>query len=673
MPKITKIRKRDGSIELFDTEKIKQILEKVIPESKKKQIRKILQEIIEVIDKHYTEEMLPTTKDVEDLILEFLKKYKILPAIKKYQEEGTKQKYGFKVIHGVRDDIGLTENAIKILARRYLLRNEQGAIIETPARMFRRVAKAIALAERNYKKNPKKAEETFYNMMSNLEFLPNSPTLMNAGTEVGQLAACFVLPIEDSLDSIFTSMKTMAKIQQSGGGTGFSFSKIRPFGDIVKTTKGKASGPLSFMEIFDKTTDIIKKGGKRRGANMGILKSNHPNVVAFIKSKLKEGYLSNFNISVGITDEFMECALNNKEYWLVNPRTGKKVKKVSAKILLEIISNAAWKTGDPGIVFLDEINRQNTLPKLGEIESTNPCGEQPLLAYESCNLGSINLVKMIEKGRLNWDKLKKTIRNAVHFLDNVIDVNKYPENEIEEMTKSNRKIGLGIMGFADTIALLGIAYNSDKAIQFAEKLMKFITENARKKSEELGKERGSFSDFEKSLFYKKHKNMRNATVTTIAPTGSISMIAGCSSGIEPLFAIAYTREAFEGTRMLEISKTFEEVAKKKGFYSKTLMLQVAKEGKLAKNKKIPTDVRKTFVTAMEIKPEWHVKIQAAFQKYVDNAVSKTVNVPNEAKPSDIEKVYLLAYKLKCKGITVYRYGSKLKQVLYVGNCPTEIC
>jgi len=669
MSKITRIRKRDGSIELFNTEKIQKILEALIPENKKKQIRKILQEIRETIDKYYTEEMFPTTQDIEDLILEFLKKYKIQSAIKTYQDQSEKQKYGFKVVHGVRDDIGLTENSIKLLGQRYLQKNKEGKLIETPSRMFKRTAKTAASAEKIYKKNSKKTEEIFYKMMSKLEFLPNSPTLMNAGTEVGQLSACFVLPVEDSLESIFESVKLMAKIQQSGGGTGFSFSKIRPEGTVVEKTKGKASGPISFMEIFDKTTDVIKQGGKRRGANMGILKSSHPDIVKFIKSKLKHNYLSNFNISIGITDEFMTSALQNKEYWLVNPKTGKKVKKVSAKIILEIISQTAWKTGDPGIVFIDEINRHNPTPLIGKIESTNPCGEQPLLSNESCNLGSINLVKMIEKGRLNWDKLKKTVRNSVHFLDNIIEINKYPSQEIEEKTKSNRKIGLGIMGFADMLALLGIPYSSDKAIKFAEKLMKFITETARKKSEELGKERGNFPNFEKSIFYKKYKNMRNATLTTIAPTGSISIIAGCSSGIEPLFAIAYTREASDGTRILEISKTFEKIAKRKGIYSKTLMLQTAKDGNISKNKKIPADIRKIFLTSMEIKPEWHLKIQSAFQKYVDNAVSKTVNIPNTAKPSDIEKIYLLAYKLKCKGITVYRYGSKSKQVLYVGNCP----
>jgi ribonucleoside-diphosphate reductase alpha chain len=677
MPQITKVRKRDGSIAEFQLDKIKTILEKIITDKNKATAaHKVLKDLTEALEKHYGERIIPTTQDIEDLLIEFLEKYKQKNAAKLYKQESKKEGYGFRVTHGVRDDIGLTENAIKLLAKRYLLRNEQGTITETPARMFKRVAMAAASAERAYKKNTKRAEEDFYDLMSNLEFLPNSPTLMNTGTELGQLAACFVLPIEDSLRSIFKAVESMALIQQSGGGTGFNFSKIRPKGDLVKSTKGIASGPLSFMEIFDKTTDIIKQGGKRRGANMGILNASHPDIVEFIKSKTNEGKFSNFNLSVAATDAFMDAAVSNKEFWLVNPRNNAKIKKVSAKILLEMISGTAWQTGDPGIVFIDEMNRHNPTPAIAGIESTNPCGEQPLLPYESCVLGSINLIKMLNRGKLDWDKLKKTVQIAVQFLDNLIDINKYPLFEIEQATKANRKIGLGVMGFAEAIALMGIAYDSDKAVQLAEKLMKFITETGRKKSEELGREKGSFANFEKSVFKGKFKTMRNATITTIAPTGSISIIAGCSSGIEPMFAISYTREALDGTKMLEMSKIFEEAMRKKGIYSKTLMLDIAKDGTVQKNKKVPKEIKKIFVTSFDIKPEWHVKIQAAFQKYTDNAVSKTVNVPNTAKPSDIQKIYELAYKLKCKGITVYRYGSKKTQVLYVGEtteCPSGTC
>jgi len=679
MPKITKIRKKDGTIAEFNPEKIQIILDKIIIDKNKSSIiAKILKELVAILEKHYNERILATTQDVEDLIIELLDKNKQKNAIKKYQEESKKQKYGFRVTHGVRDDIGLTENAVKLLGKRYLLKNEQGAIIETPSRMFKRVANAVALAEKVYKKDTKKSEDEFYKIMSNLEFLPNSPTLMNAGTEIGQLAACFVLPVEDSLPSIFKAIELMAVIQQSGGGTGFNFSKIRPCGDVVKSTKGTASGPLSFMEIFDKTTSIIKQGGKRRGANMGILRVDHPDIVDFIKSKINEESLANFNISVGITDEFMDAAINNKEFWLINPRNKTKVKKVSAKILLEMISETAWQTGDPGIVFLDEINRHNPTPSLGIIESTNPCGEQPLLPYESCVLGSINLIKMLNKSKIDWEKLKKTVRTAVQLLDNIIDINKYPLPEIEQATKANRKIGLGIMGFAEAIAVMGIPYDSNQAVLFAEKLMKFITETGRKKSEELGKDKGNFPNFEKSTLKGKFKTMRNATITTIAPTGSISIIAGCSSGIEPMFAISYTREVLDGTKMLEMSKIFEETARKKGFYAKTLMLEIAKEGTIQKNKKVPKDIKKIFVTSFDIKPDWHVKIQAAFQKYVDNAVSKTVNISYDTKPHEIQKIYELAYKMKCKGITVYRYGSKKTQVLYVGEttgseCPSGLC
>jgi len=677
MSKITQVRKRDGSIAEFQPDKIKIILDKIITDKNKVSIiNKVLKELTEVLDKHYSDKLLPSTQDIEDLLMEFLEKNKQKNAIKLYQQESKKEKYGFRVTHGVRDDIGLTENAIKLLAKRYLLRNEQGTIIETPSRLFKRVAMAAASAERAYKKDTKKAEEEFYDLMSNLEFLPNSPALMNAGTELGQLAACFVLPVEDSLRSIFKAVESMALIQQSGGGTGFNFSKIRPKGDIVKSTKGVASGPLSFMEIFDKTTDIIKQGGKRRGANMGILRADHPDIVEFIKSKTNEGKFANFNLSVAATDSFMDAAIANKEFWLVNPHNNTKVKKVSARVLLEMISGTAWQTGDPGIVFIDEMNRHNPTPSVGMVESTNPCGEQPLLPYESCVLGSINLLKMLNKGKLDWDKLKKTVRTAVQFLDDLLDVNKYPLFEIEQITKANRKLGLGVMGFAEAIALMGIPYDSDKAVVFAEKLMKFITETGRKKSEELGREKGNFSNFEKSVFKGKFKTMRNATITTIAPTGSISIIAGCSSGIEPMFAISYTREALDSTKMLEMSKVFEEVMRKKGVYSKTLMLEIAKEGTVQKNKKVPKEIKKIFVTSFDIKPEWHVKIQAAFQKYTDNAVSKTVNVSTNAKPADIQKIYELAYKLKCKGITVYRYGSKKTQVLYVGEtteCPGGTC
>ena len=572
------------------------------------------------------------------------------------------------------DKVGivLSLNAIRVLESRYLLKDDHSKIIESPAGMFRRVAKAIAAVERKYGvKDYSELEDGFYEMMSNLEFLPNSPTLMNAGTKLGQLSACFVVPVEDHLVSIFDAVKIMALIHQSGGGTGFSFSKLRPKGDMIKSTNGVASGPVSFMSVFDTATNVIKQGGKRRGANMGILSVRHPDILDFINAKLEEGKLSNFNISVGVDDKFMKAVKRNGKYNLINPRNGSIVGKLRAKEVFNLIVKNAWKTGDPGIVFLDEINRKNVLLRLGRIEATNPCAEQPLLDYESCNLGSLNLVKFVDNGKINLKKLKDRVRKAVHFLDNVIDANKYIMKEIEVMSKANRKIGLGIMGWAECLIELGIPYNSDKALKLAGRLMSFINKEARKMSVELGKFKGSFPNFKKSDFYRKYRAMRNATVTTIAPTGTISIIAGCSSGIEPLFAISFIRKVMNGNELLEVNKRFEEVAKEKGFDKKGLMLKVAKSGGVQHIKDVPNDVKKIFVNAFDIKPEWHVKMQAAFQKHVDNAVSKTVNLKKSASVKEIEKIYKLAYKLKCKGITIYRYGCKENQVLYLGRIPGE--
>lgn len=691
MLKITKIKKRDGSITDFKPEKITDILNKAITDAKIKDGRlakKITGQVAKHLEAAFGKKIIPTTQDVEDTILNVLRKNKKLKPIAEeylsYKKEH-KESIGFKTVHGVRDDIGLSQNAIKVLAERYLLKNNEGKIIETPARMFKRVAKAAAQAETSYKKSTTKAEKEFYDIMARLEFLPNSPTLMNAGAEMGQLSACFVLPVEDSIKSIFKAVEHMAIIHQSGGGTGFNFSKIRPKGDIVKSTKGKASGPLSFMTVFDKTTDVIKQGGKRRGANMGILNASHPDIVEFINAKTKEDMLKNFNISVAVTEQFMQAVNKNEEFWLVNPRTGKTTKRVSAKIIFSIISKAAWGHGDPGIIFIDEINNKNPVPQAGRIESTNPCGEQPLLPYESCNLGSINLSKMVKNSKPDWKRLKSTVRTAVHFLDNVMDVNKFPLTEIENQTKANRKIGLGVMGFADMIAKMKIPYDSDKALAFAEKLMKFITAEARKKSEELGKERGNFPNFDKSIYAKKRQHMRNAAVTTIAPTGSISTFADVNSGIEPFFAMAYVREILDGTKMLETNKIFENAAKQKGIYKKEMLAQIAKSGSIQHIKGVPNELKRVFKTALEIKPEWHVKMQAAFQKYTDNAVSKTVNLPKEAKEEEVQKIFLLAHKLNCKGVTVYRYGSKKEQVFYTGEdyakttgefaggCPSKTC
>ncbi len=561
----------------------------------------------------------------------------------------------------------LTRNALKVLEKRYLLKDENGKVIETPEQMFRRVAHNIALADEKYGGDVKKAEEEFYEIMSELLFIPNSPTLMNAGTSIQQLSACFVIPIEDSMKSIFEAVKNTALIHQSGGGTGFSFSRIRPKGDIVRSTGGVASGPISFMKVFNAATDVIKQGGRRRGANMGILHVTHPDILEFIKCKDDPRELTNFNISVAVSDDFMEKVEKGEDYELINPRTKKVVGKLNAKEVFDMIIEHAWRSGEPGIIFLDEINRHNPTPHVGMIESTNPCGEQPLLPYESCNLGSINLSKFVKGNDIDWDALKDVVWKAVHFLDNVIDMNKYPIPQIKKMTLANRKIGLGVMGFADMLIQLRIPYNSEEALQMAEKIMKFIQHEARMASVELGKQRGSFPNFKGSVWDGKYPAMRNATVTTIAPTGTISIIAGCSSGIEPLFAISFMRNVLDkGDRLYEVNPYFEKIAKELGFYSEELMKKIAENnGSVQGIEEVPEEWQRIFVTALDIDPEWHVRMQAAFQKYTDNATSKTINLREEATIDDVRKAYLLAYKLKCKGITVYRYGSRPEQVLVV--------
>ena len=561
-------------------------------------------------------------------------------------------------------------NSKKVLQRRYLLRNEKGEIVETPSQLFRRVARAIASVEIKYNKksNVKKTEDDFYKIMLNLEFLPNTPTLMNAGTKIGQLSACFVIPVEDSLQGIFDAAKWTAIIHQSGGGTGFDFSKLRPKGDTVESSGGAASGPVAFMTIFDKITDVIKQGGSRRGANMGILRVDHPDILEFITCKSNQNFLNNFNISVAVTDEFMKSVEKNKAYSLINPRSKQTVGKLNAKEIFDLIVINAWKSGDPGIIFIDEINRANPTPKIGKIEATNPCGEQPLLSWESCNLGSINLSKVIKEKRIDWDKLRRLVRLGVRFLDDVIDANKYPVQEIKAITCANRKIGIGVMGFADALIKMNIPYNSKKALQIAEKIMAFIEKEGHNASQQLGKERGNFPNFEYSIWKtkKKYKYMRNATVTTIAPTGTISIIAGCSSGIEPLFAISFIRNVMEGTRLHETNHVFEEIAKKRKFFSQELLNQIAKIGSIQRITNIPKNVQRIFVTALDISPDWHIEMQSAFQKYTDNAVSKTINLSENTAPGDVGNAYLLAHQLKCKGITVYRYGSKPDQVLTIG-------
>ncbi|MFA6143061.1 MAG: vitamin B12-dependent ribonucleotide reductase [Candidatus Omnitrophota bacterium] len=577
---------------------------------------------------------------------------------------------------GVNDvNSSLSENAKKVLEKRYLKKDDSGNVVETPAEMFRRVAKNIASADAYYGKSQgdvQKAEDEFYKMMARLDFLPNSPTLMNAGRDLQQLSACFVLSIDDSMESIFETIKDTAMIHKSGGGTGFSFSRLRGKNSPVRSTGGISSGPVSFMKVFNAATQAVKQGGTRRGANMGILRVDHPDIIEFITCKENDKEITNFNISVALTEDFIKKALKDEDYDLVDPRSKKSVQKLNAKKVFDLIIKMAWKNGEPGIIFIDRINRDNPTPAAGEIESTNPCGEQPLLPYESCNLGSINLANMVESGSINWGRLADTVAKSVHFLDNVIDMNSYPLKRIGDTTRSNRKVGLGVMGFADMLLKLGVRYDSDDAIQLAEKVMKYILEASQAASGNLARERGTFPNYEKSTLNRPGvKPLRNATLTTIAPTGTLSIIANCSSGIEPVFAISYIRNILDNTKFVEVHPHFQKVAEEKGFYSNELMSIIAQKGSLRGLEEIPEDIQNLFVTAHDIEPVWHIKMQAAFQKYTNNAVSKTVNLAHDATEDDVRNIYMLAYESGCKGVTIYRDKSREDQVLSVSSSLPE--
>jgi len=667
-----KIRKRDNSLVAFDRGKIERAifraaLEALGDEKKARYTAEVSTEkVLEKVAADFKTK-IPAVEEVQDRVEESLMELGFGSVARSYilYREEHKDIRQVKVIYGVRDDLKLPLNTLLVLKKRYLQKDDEKNIIETPRQMFQRVARSISGGEVNFKSkwNQEEVERKFFRMMTDFEFLPNSPTLMNAGTSIGQLSACFVLPVEDSIEGIFDALKNMAKIHQTGGGTGFDFSRLRPRGDLVASTKGEASGPVSFMSIFNQATGVIVQGGRRRGANMGILRCDHPDIVDFIEAKIEEGAFSNFNLSVAVTDEFMEAVKKNRKFDLINPRTMKAARSIKARVLFDLIVYSAWRTGDPGLIFLDEINRRNPTPQMGRIEATNPCGEIPLLPNESCNLASVNLSKFVRNGSLEWERLAEVIHWGVRFLDDVIEVNKYPLPQIQEMTFANRKIGLGVMGFADMLIKLGIPYNEEAAVRMASKVMKFFHQESLKASQRLARERGVFPNHRKSIYTRKKMRMRHATVNTVAPTGTISIIAGCSSGIEPLFALSFVRNVLSGRKLYEIHSLFEEELRFKNLYSKELLAEVGKVGTIQDIKQLPAELRKIFVTTFDVPPEHHLRIQAAFQRYTDNSVSKTVNLPFDSTVEDVRKNYLMAHELKCKGITVYRYGTKKNQVL----------
>ncbi len=660
--------------------------------SDRRMIERLTMQVIERLEQPRHSQQLQTLPGMEDLVPKYPRRQQPLPTGAEIEamvkeildsEKSVQKEDKMDINTTVKPEdktiaeISLTKNALHVLDKRYLKKDKNGQVIEKPEQMFRRVANTIASAELIYntEADVKSIEDTFYRLMATLEFLPNSPTLMNAGRELGQLSACFVLPVDDSMDSIFDAVKYTALIHKSGGGTGFSFSRLRQEQGRVGSTGGVASGPVSFMRVFDTATDVIKQGGMRRGANMAILSIDHPDIMKFIIAKEDPTAFTNFNLSVAVTDEFMTAVEEGTDYDLINPHTRESVGKLSATEVFDKIVDLAWRTGDPGVVFIDRINGANPTPQLGRIESTNPCGEQPLLPYESCNLGSINLSRMLRRkdgiAEIDYPRLETTVHLAVRFLDNVIDVNKFPLSQIADMTKKSRKIGLGVMGFADVLLRMGIPYNSEGALAVATDVMSFISEEAGKASANLAEERGVFPSFEGSIYSAGGSRIRNATRTTIAPAGTLSIISGCSSGIEPLFALSYTRNILDGTQLIEVNPYFEEVARAGGFYSEELMQKLAEGAHLTDIDGVPDEVKRVFVTAHEISPEWHVRMQAAFQKSTDNAVSKTVNFPHETTREDIAKVYRLSYQERLKGITVYRDRSRDAQVLSTGKAVVE--
>jgi len=676
---IKSIIKRDGRIVDFDLKKIEDAIfqaAETVGGKDRNLAHSLAVKVLDLLQKRFKDK--PTVDNVQDLVEKILieeghartAKAFILFRHKKDQERERRA----LIVGRENEDANLefSNEALKVLERRYLVRNPEGQVIETPKGMLQRVAKNIAAAEKLYgasKEEMKKTEEEFYSLMSELKFLPNSPTLMNAATITQQLSSCFVLPVEDNISGIFGALKDAALIHQRGSGTGFSFSRLRTKGDFVRSNVGVAAGPVAFMKVYDKALEAIKQGGIRPGANMAVLRVDHPDIIRFIEAKRGTGRLKNFNLSVAVTDRFMKAVEEDREYYLINPKSEKYVGRMKARDVFAMITQNAWKTGDPGLLFIDEINRKHPGKHLGEIETTNQCGEAPLLPHEGIVLGSLNMNKFIdaEKNDLDWAELEKAIRTAVHFLDNVIDMNSYPTKKIEEETKRTRKFGLGMMGFADVLSKLKIKYDSEPALEFADKLMHFIKTTAYQMSSELAEKRGVCPAWKDSDHHKAERKMRNMTCISVSPTGTISILADASSGCEPFFAISFHNAVMGDTNLVYLNKTFEKISKERGFYTPELISKIAREGNIQNCKEIPKDVREIFITAQEIDPEWHIRMQSTIQKHVDNSISKTINFPRTASIKDVENAYLSAWKAKCKGITIYRDGSYEDQVINIGN------
>jgi ribonucleoside-diphosphate reductase alpha chain len=671
--------KRDGSQVEFELEKItKAIFEaaKAVDGDDMDLAIKLAKIVLKELDENFKEK-IPSVEDVQDNVEKVLIEEghaRTAKAYILYRHQRNRERASRAMILGEEsankdEDLLFSNESLRILEQRYLQKDEFGNLIETPHAMIERVTNNIAQADKFYGASDKEVEETaekFYSIMAELKFLPNTPTLGNAGTNSQQLSACFVLPIEDKMKSIFGTLRDSAIIHQRGSGTGFSFSRLRPKGDVVGNHQGVASGPVAFLKVYDSALDIIKQGGIRPGANMAVLRVDHPDILRFIEAKRDKKSLKNFNISVAVTDRFMRAVEDDKDYLLKSPRTQKYVGRLRAKDVFSIITQNAWKTGDPGLIFIDEINRKHPAKHLGEIETTNQCGEAPLLANEGCALGSIDVQKFVKGDGLDWDDFKDTIRTSVHFLDNVIDMNSYPNSKIEKQTKFTRKFGLGVMGFADMLYSLGIKYDSDKGLEMADKLMSFLKDTIYEMSQEIASKRGVCGAWEGSEHQKAGRQMRNISCISQSPTGTRSILADTSAGCEPCFALAYQRTLLSSSELVSVNKIFENVAKKRGFYSPELIRKMSMSGNIQFLKEIPKDVRDVFVVAQDISPLWHIKMQSTIQKYTDNSISKTINFSRTCAIKDVEEAYTMAWKLKCKGITIYRDGSYEDQVINIG-------